>query len=269
MADYGTESRYPEQAGTYDATRSASPAVLRPLLRFLGPGAGRTLLDIAGGTGNYARALLERGFEPVVVDREPAMLRRSTEKIGPGRQILADGHHLPVREGGVDAAMLVSALHQFSDQRGALAEARRVIRDGPLVLQAFPKESLEPSFVFEYFPGSDPPPGLHLREDEIEAVLLDVGFSRVEWERFVYDDLSDGTLHALHIDPEAMADPDRLRNTSFFQRLAPEVQRAGLEALRRDLRSGVLEERVRESLRTAERSGHGTVFAAWPGSSRG
>jgi len=264
VRDYGAESRYPEQASTYDATRSASPAVLGPLLRFLGPGAGRTLLDIAGGTGNYARAVLEHGFRPIVVDREPAMVGRSIGKIGGHRQLLADAHRLPVRDEGVDASMIVSALHQFADQRLALAEARRVVRGGPFVLQAFPKESLAASFAFGYFPRSDPTPGLHLTESEIEDALLDVGFVRVEWERFVYGDLSDGTLHALHIDAEAVADPARLRNTSFFQRLSPESQRAGVEALRRDLASGRLEDRVREGMRIAERYGHGAVFAAWP-----
>ena len=80
----------------------------------------------------------------------------------------------------------------------------------------------------------------------------------------MYEDPEDGTLHALLVDARALADPARLRNTSFFQRLSPEVQRAGLEALRRDLASGLLEKRVREGRRIAERYGHGTVFAAWP-----
>ena len=158
----------------------------------------------------------------------------------------------------------VSALHQFSDQRAVLAEARRVVERGPLVMQAFPKESLAASFVFEYFPGSDPPPGLHLTELEIESTLREVGFSHVEWERFVYADLADATLHALHIDAEALADRERLRNTSFFQRLSPDVQEAGLAALRRDLRTGRLQERVREGLGIARRFGHGTVFSALP-----
>jgi demethylmenaquinone methyltransferase/2-methoxy-6-polyprenyl-1,4-benzoquinol methylase len=264
MGDYGRESRYPEQAGTYDATRSASPEVLGPLLRFLGAGKERTLVDIAGGTGNYAWAVRAHGFRPIAVDREWSMLVRSIGKIGSGRQVLGDAHRLPIGDQAADAAMIVSALHQFTDQRTVLSEAWRVIRDGPLVMQVFTKESLASAFVFDYFPGSEPRPGLHLTEEEVDSVLHDVGFTRVERERFVYRDLTDGTLHALHVDAEALADPARLRNTSFFQRLPPDRQRAGVAALRRDLGNGRLEDRVREGLRLAEQHGHGCVFAAWP-----
>jgi SAM-dependent methyltransferase len=261
---YAEEANYPEQAATYDATRSASPTVVSKLLGFLGDPAGRTLLDVAGGTGNYSEALASHGFRPVVVDREPEMLARSIPKIGRCRQLVGDALRLPVHEGGVDAAMVVSALHQFPDQRGALVEARRVIRGGPFLLQAFTAESQIPTFGFEYFPGSDPPPGLHLSDDELVTALRDAGFGRVEARRFVYRDTADATFHALHVDPEALADAERLRNTSFFQRLPDASRRAGLIALRRDLESGRLADRVLEGLRLAAVHGHGTVFAAWP-----
>ena len=158
----------------------------------------------------------------------------------------------------------MSALHQFPDQGVALAEMRRVIRDGPLVLQAFTAESLVPSFVYDYFPDPSAPEAVHLPEARIVALLHEAGFARVERERFVYEDLSDGTVHALQNDANALADPERLRNTSFFRKLDPSVQEAGLAALRRDLRSGRLEERVREGLHRAKEYGQGTVFAAWP-----
>jgi SAM-dependent methyltransferase len=192
------------------------------------------------------------------------MLARSVPKIGPSRQVVGDALRLPVLSAGIDAAISVAALHQFPDPRIALREARRVIRNGPFVLQAFTAESLIPSFVFEYFPSSDAPEALHPPEDEVAAMLERAGFGRLERERFVYEDLADGTVHALQNDAEAVADPCRLRNTSFFKRLDPETQRAGLESLRRDLRSGELERRVEEGLRLARIHGQGTVFAAWP-----
>jgi ubiquinone/menaquinone biosynthesis C-methylase UbiE len=234
------------------------------LLRFLGEGRGRTLLDVAGGTGNYAEAVARAGFHPMIVDLTPAMLARSVPKIGAGRQVAGDSQHLPVRDQGVDTAMCVSALHQFPEPSLAFAEARRVIRAGPYVVQAFTAESLVPSFIFEYFPDPDAAEALHPSGDEIVAMLREAGFARVEHERFVYEDLSDGTIHALQNDVDAVADPGRLRNTSFFQKLSPEVQRSGLEALRRDHDSGRLAERVAEGLRLAREYGQGSVFAAWP-----
>jgi len=131
---YADAARYGEQARTYDATRRASPTIVRLLVEELGPGDGRSVLDVAGGTGNYAHALAEAGFHPVVVDREPAMVERSVTKIGRGHQVVGDAIRLPVRSEGVDAAICVAALHQFPDQLAALTEARRVIRGGPFVL---------------------------------------------------------------------------------------------------------------------------------------
>jgi ubiquinone/menaquinone biosynthesis C-methylase UbiE len=261
---YHQRARYDEQAATSDTTRSASPTVVRLLLRFLGEGRGRTVLDVAGGTGNYARALAGRGFRPVVVDRELAMLARAVIKIGPSREVVGDAMALPVRDASVDVVVCVSALHQFPDQRAALAEMRRVIRDGPLVMQVFTAESLVPSFVYDYFPDPSAPEAVHLPESKIAALLRQAGFGGVEHERFVYEDVSDGTVHALQNDANALADPERLRNTSFFRKLDPSVQEAGLSALQSDLRSGALQERVREGLRLAQEYGQGAVFAAWP-----
>jgi SAM-dependent methyltransferase len=254
---------YPEQALTYDLTRRASPTLVRLLAKYLGAsGEGRTLLDIAGGTGNYAEVMFARGFRPIVVDLEVAMLARARDKVG--RAVAADAARLPFREESFEAAMFVSALHLLKDKRTALAEARRVIRTGPFLLQAFTDENLLPLFVFEYFPGSAPPPRMHQTADEIESMLRDVGFGNVQKETFVYADTADGTLAALHTDAFALAGPAYLRNTSWWHRLDTKTRRAGLARLARDLRSGRLEERVKESFRLAARHGHGTVFVAMP-----
>src|SRR3954469_24330886 len=71
---------YSNQARTYDETRAASPSVLGPLREALGGAPGLRLADIGGGTGNYARALRDDGWNPVVIDREPAMLARAAAK---------------------------------------------------------------------------------------------------------------------------------------------------------------------------------------------
>jgi hypothetical protein len=155
-------------------------------------------------------------------------------------------------------------MHQFPEPAVAFREMRRVVREGPAVIQAFPAESLIPSYIFEYFPDPNAPEAVHPSENEIVAMLRESGFERVEVERFVYEDLSDGTVHALQNDVDAVTDEDRLRNTSFFQKLSPEVQRTGLDALRRDKESGRLAERVQEGLELAKTYGQGAVFAAWP-----
>lgn len=252
------------QARSYDRTRGASPTLVRLLTRFLGPPEGRLLLDIAGGTGNYAEAMHVRGFDVVVVDAEAAMLVRSVGKLGTGRQVVGDALALPIADASVDCAMVIAALHLVGDRPSAMREARRVIRAGPFVLQDFTRENLGPSFVYEYFPGSRPPEQEHPAEEAILRDIREAGFSRVERERFVYLDTADANLQALHIDALRLAGSAYLRNTSFFQRLPEEARREGLDRLAADLRSGRLEERVRASFQEAIRTGHGTVFATWP-----
>lgn len=216
---------------------------------------------MAGGTGNYAQVFRARGFHVLVADRSVAMLAHAARKLGPGRVIAADAHDLPLCDAAVDAAMIVTALPQFNDPPAALSEVRRVIRAGPLVMSTFTRETLGPLFVYEYF--GVPPPD-RPTVDELLGTLTRAGFRRVEHERFVYTDAVDGTIPALHTKAPYLAGPAYLRNTSFWYRVDQEARRKGLDALAADLRSGVLEERVKESYRLAAEQGHGAILAAWP-----
>lgn len=253
---------YAEQARTYDYTRGASPTVVRALAKYLGHPGG-LLLDIAGGTGNYAQVFQARGFKVVVVDASVEMLRHAARKLGGGRVLAGDAERLPIRDDAADRAMIVNAMHLIEDPSRAFREAHRVLRDGPLVLTAFTKENLPALFVYEYF-GLSMPITPRAGAEQIASLLAAAGFSRVEHQPFVYTDTVDGSLNALHTDAMRLAGPAYLRNTSFWHRLDEETRRRGLEGLARDLRSGVLEGRVRESFKVAAEHGHSTVFAAWP-----
>jgi SAM-dependent methyltransferase len=266
MADRGPRVRpgnYAVQARTYDLTRGASPTVVRALASHLGPAEGRTLLDIAGGTGNYAQVFQARGFVVLVVDASVDMLAHAARKIGEGRTVAGDAELLPFRSASIDAAVMVNAIHLLHDPKAALQEARRVLSDGPLVLTAFTRENLSSLFLFEYF---GLPDEIERRPAVTEVVdlLREAGFSSIRHEPYVYTDTVDGSLNALHISPNHLAGPAYLRNTSFWHRLDEETRRRGLEALARDLRSGVLEARVKTSYSLAAEQGHGTVFAARP-----
>lgn len=262
MARTARPGNYAEQARTYDRTRGASPTVLREVTRFLGRGEGRSLLDVAAGTGNYAEAFAARGFRATLADVELAMVARSVPKVGRGRQVVADAAALPFRDGSFDAAVCINAIHLFDDPLAALCEARRVLRDGPLCFTAFTHENVSALFVFEYF-GLDPH-GERMSQEQLVRLARDAGFGRVEHATYVYTDTVDGSLNALHTNALHLAGPAYLRNNSFFHMLDEETRTKGLEALARDLRSGVLERRVKESYTEAASTGHGTVFAAWP-----
>jgi SAM-dependent methyltransferase len=258
----GRPGNYSEQARTYDYTRGASPTVVRALSKHLGLPEGRTLVDIAGGTGNYGQVFAARGFRVFVVDASIEMLAYASRKLGPGRCMAGDAMALPIRDASTDCAVIVNAVHLIEEPSRAFREARRIIRKGPLVLTAFTKENLASLFVYEYFGLSVPitprPPAA-----EVEDELKQAGFSAVRFEPFVYTDTVDGSLNALHTNALHLAGPAYLRNTSFWHGIGEETRRRGLEALAADLRSGRLEERVKESYALAAQHGHATVFAAW------
>ncbi|HEV8575074.1 MAG TPA: class I SAM-dependent methyltransferase [Dehalococcoidia bacterium] len=100
---------YDAWARTYDRTRGASPSVVRALLDALGPSEGRSLLDIGGGTGNYARALSDAGFRVTLCDFSPGMAAQAAAKLGLRRVLIADAQHLPLRGAAFDCAISVKS----------------------------------------------------------------------------------------------------------------------------------------------------------------
>ena len=233
---------YTRQAQTYDETRSASPSVLGPLREALAGAPGPRLADIGGGTGNYSRALRDEGWDPVVVDREPAMLARAAAK---GLETVeADGRRLPLADGSVDAAMLVSMLHHVENPAAALAEARRILRPGGrLALMVFTREDLADLWLSDYFPSTrawmvESHPTL------AELLALLQGARRIGVE---FRDLEDASLAALAAYPEHIVDPAWHRQTSYFERLErdhPDELAAGLARLRGELAAGTAPRRA-------------------------
>jgi SAM-dependent methyltransferase len=254
---------YAQQARTYDYTRGASPTVVRAVAKHLGPADGRSLLDVAGGTGNYAQVFSARGFGVAVVDASLDMLAHAVRKLGPGRCVAGDATGLPFRDGAVDCVVMINAVHLLGELARSFREARRVLRAGPFVITAFTRENLAALFVYEYF-GLSAPPTPRPPAAEVEEMLREAEFSTVRSEPYVYTDTVDGSLNALHTNALHLAGPAYLRNTSFWYSLDDQTRTRGLRALAADLRSGRLEERVKAGLELALDHGHGTVFAAWP-----
>jgi SAM-dependent methyltransferase len=227
---------YSRQAETYDATRGASPSVLEPVREALAGAPGRRLVDVGGGTGNYALALREEGWEPLVVDRSAAMLARAAAKALPTRE--ADAQALPLEDASADAVTMISMLHHVDDPGRALAEARRVLRPGGrLAVMAFTREDLEDQWYHDYFPSTRAwMDASHPRLAELLSHLP--GARRLP---VVFGDLEDASLAALASHPRLVLDPAWRNQTSYFERLErdhPGELRAGLERLERELDAG-------------------------------
>ena len=227
---------YSRQAQTYDATRAANPKVVAELIGALDSAPGRRLVDIGGGTGNYAQALAKQGWDVLIADQSPEMLSEAAAK---GLATLeANAAALPLDDEAFDAALMLSMIHHVDDQAAALAEARRVLAPGGvLVLKVYTREDLGDCWVLGYFPSSrewilsSHEPLSYYLEQMPEAEVLDLR----------HDDLSDASLVALSAHPELLLEERWRSQTSYFHRLerdSPEELRRGLERLAADIDDG-------------------------------
>ncbi|MHB1525233.1 MAG: class I SAM-dependent methyltransferase [Candidatus Dormibacteria bacterium] len=234
-----------------------SAALLTALATAIQGAPGRTLLDVGGGTGNYAASLAARGWACTVLDVSPSMRRVAAAK---GLPVIAgEAASLPFADASFDAVTLISMLHQVGEWRQALREARRVLRpQGCLAVATVSSDHLrEVTWAFDLFPSMRAQalphrPSLEqLREQAPGTTVVP----------FWFDDLSDASIGALCAFPEAMLDPARRRQTSFFERLErehPEELEPGLHTLRGWLGSGRSPRAERAAAR--QRLGDGSVI---------
>jgi SAM-dependent methyltransferase len=117
-------------AAAYERGRPSYPdEAIAHLVDVLRLGPGRTVLDLAAGTGKMTRLLVPTGADVIAVEPVAGM-RAAFESAVPGVEIL-DGtaEAIPLPDASVDAVVVAQAFHWF-DEALALAEIDRVLRPG-------------------------------------------------------------------------------------------------------------------------------------------
>ena len=109
----------------------------RAFVAALQPAPNRTLLDLAGGTGDIAFGWRGAGGGPAVLsDINVAMLGVGRERAASRGQaagvafLVADAEALPLPDRCVDVVSIAFGLRNVTDKPAALREARRVLRPG-------------------------------------------------------------------------------------------------------------------------------------------
>jgi SAM-dependent methyltransferase len=100
------------------------------LLDAAGVGAGTRLLDVGTGPGVVAGAAVARGAQVTAIDAEPSMAEAAARNV-PGLDVrVAVLPELPLNDGEFDAVTGNFVINAMGDPPAALAELRRVLRDG-------------------------------------------------------------------------------------------------------------------------------------------
>jgi SAM-dependent methyltransferase len=128
--------RRSRSASSADLARSAAayergrpgypPAAVDFLAARLRLGPGRTVVDLAAGTGKLTRPLLATGAEVVAV--EPVAEMRAVLRSG-AQPVDGTAEAMPLTTASADAVVVAQAFHWF-DGDAALAEIHRVLRPG-------------------------------------------------------------------------------------------------------------------------------------------
>ena len=103
----------------------------RDFIAGMDPRPGRTLLDLAGGTGDIAAGWRARGGGPAyLTDINAAMLGVAATRRVDAAFAVADAENLPFPDRSVDRISIAFGLRNCTDKPAVLREARRVLRPG-------------------------------------------------------------------------------------------------------------------------------------------
>ena len=95
------------------------------------------IADVGCGTGNAAEQLSPFVKKVIAIDREPAMLESARKRLGGVPNVefrQGDLNRLPLKDGEVDAAIVVLVLHHLPEPQEAITEIARGVKRGGVIL---------------------------------------------------------------------------------------------------------------------------------------
>ena len=183
-----TSISFDRAAGFYDQTRGlpahVSDEVASLASELIGADAGA--LEIGVGTGRITKPLIAQGAHMTGVDLSRAMMARIRQDVPRAALINGDITRLPLASASFDAVIAVHIFHLVGDWRGALAEARRMLRPGGVLLRGHndrPPSPIEEmrDFLRERLAALGlPQTPIGAVENDIESALIESGATMEE-----------------------------------------------------------------------------------------
>ncbi|HEX6053154.1 MAG TPA: class I SAM-dependent methyltransferase [Gemmatimonadaceae bacterium] len=237
-----------------------SRLVAREFLRWLDVPPGARWLDVGCGTGTITQLVLDGAAPATVgaVDRSPSFIAFARNRVRDPRASfsVADAQALPHATGRIDAAVSGLVLNFVPQPDAAVAEMRRVVRDGGVVAV----------YVWDYAQGMQ-----LMRVFWDTAVALDPrALERDEAPRFpICDPVALATLFRdaglLGVESRAIDVPTRFRDFDDYWRpfLSGQGPAPSYAMSLSDERRGELRERIRAALPIAADGSIDLVARAW------
>ncbi|TQJ46999.1 class I SAM-dependent methyltransferase [Streptomyces sp. NBC_00080] len=201
----GAETAYHGEMGEEFAaqvTRSVYNSYTdRPaVLGLAGDVGGLRALDLGCGAGHYAAELLERGAATVVgVDGSESLLRVARERLGDRADLHRHDLEEPLAflaDETFDLAVLALVYHHVENREGLLAEIRRVLRPGGILLVS----TTHPTGDWQYRGGS------YFTEDRVTLPFGNghaLSYRRMTLETFLGELLRAGYVLERLVEPRA------------------------------------------------------------------
>lgn len=224
---------------SYNKNRTADERTLKIIIELLNLPAGKLIVDIGAGTGNYANALANLGYMLFAVEPSEIMREQAVPN-GNVAWIAGLAESLPLHDASMDGAVIVLALHHFSNIRNAAKEVARVCPGGPLVVLTMDPRESEEFWFYDYFP--------EIAQHVLESFpqlneVLDIFSGIKNWSTQIIkfplpNDFADKNMCAGWNRPEIYLDPMMRQNTSGFALASKPVVQRGITLLENDLQSG-------------------------------
>jgi SAM-dependent methyltransferase len=213
-----------DAADVYDRVRPGYPPdAIEWLARVLDLRPGRTVVDLAAGTGKLTAPLLAIGARVIAVEPSAGMLARLRTNAPAAEAIAGTAEEIPLPDASADAVVVAQAFHWFRHDV-ALAEIHRVLRFGAALALVWNRRELsDPAHAvleraMQPWKGDTP----RHRDGDWSAALERTA---------LFEPLAEAELPNDHeLPPGGLV--DRAESTSFIAALPPDVRRDALAEVR-------------------------------------
>jgi ubiquinone/menaquinone biosynthesis C-methylase UbiE len=224
---------------SYNKNRAADKRILKTIIDLLNLPAGKLIVDIGAGTGNYTNALADSGYRLFAIEPSEIM-RKQAVRNGDITWIHGLAESLPLQNASMDGVIIILAIHHFSDIRSAAKEVARVCPNGPLIMLTVDPRQSEQFWFNDYFPEI----AQHVLKvfpplNEVIDIFSGIKHWSTQAIKFPLPyDLTDKNMCSGWNRPEIYLDPLMRQNTSGFALASPSVVQRGVTLLENDLQSG-------------------------------